>query len=78
MQLEYEPGYYVQDIGSIPKLFILAKKDEVIPEQLILAAYAKASEPKELVYVDGYHFSPYMEELDRVSELTVDWLKGNL
>ncbi|MCB0852883.1 MAG: alpha/beta fold hydrolase [Bacteroidetes bacterium] len=78
MQLEYEPGYYVQDIGSIPKLFILAKKDEVIPEQLILAAYEKASEPKELVYVDGYHFSPYMEELDRVSELTVDWLKGNL
>ena len=49
MQLEYEPGYYVQNISEIPKLFIVARNDELIPEQLIIDTYNKASKPKKLI-----------------------------
>lgn len=78
MQLEYEPGYYVQNIGAIPKLFIIAKKDELIPEELIVDAYNKASEPKKLAYIDGHHFSPYMEKLEEASNLAIAWFKAKL
>ncbi len=78
MQLEYEPGYYVQNIGAIPKLFIIAKQDELIPEPLILEAYNKATEPKKLIYIDGHHFSPYMENLQEASQQAIDWFKLNL
>ncbi|MBX7110142.1 MAG: alpha/beta hydrolase [Chitinophagales bacterium] len=75
MQLEYEPGYYVQHIGGKPKLFIVARNDEVVPEQLIVDAYNRAPEPKNLVYLDGHHFSPYMDKLQEASKLAVDWFK---
>jgi len=78
MQLEYEPGYYVQNISAIPKLFIIAREDEMVPEQLIVDAYNKASEPKKLSYIDGFHFSPYMEKLREASTLALEWFKLNL
>lgn len=78
MQLEYEPGLYVQNIGAIPKLFIIAKQDEMVPEQLILDAFNIASEPKKLIYLEGYHFSPYMEKLPEASKQALDWFKNNL
>ncbi len=78
MQLEYEPGYYVQNISAIPKLFIIARNDELIPEQLILDVYNKATEPKKLIYMDGQHFSPYMEKLPEASSLAIEWFKQNL
>lgn len=78
MQLEYEPGVYAQHIGAIPKLFLIAKKDELIPEALIVEAYNKASEPKKLAYIEGHHFSPYMENLQEASKLAIEWFKSNL
>ena len=62
----------------IPKLFIIARNDEIMPEQLIVDAYSKASEPKKLEYIDGHHFSPYMEGLPAASKLAVDWFKSHL
>ncbi len=78
MQLEYEPGYYVPQISAIPKLFIIAKQDELIPEPLILEAFNKATEPKKLMYIDGHHFSPYMENLQAASNYAIEWFKSNL
>lgn len=78
MQLEYEPGYYVQNIGAIPKLFIVAKNDEIIPEFQIVDAFNKASEPREIAYVEGHHFSPYMEGLPEASKLAIEWFKIHL
>lgn len=78
MQLEYEPGYYVQNIKAIPKLFIISRNDEMIPEQLIFDAFQKASEPKKLLYIDGHHFSPYMENLQEASKMAIEWFKSNL
>lgn len=78
MQLEYEPGYYVQNMSLLPKLFIIAKNDELIPEQLITNAFHKATEPKQLSYIEGHHFSPYMESLPEASKQAIDWFKMNL
>lgn len=78
MQLEYEPGYYVQQIGNKPKLFIIAKNDELIPEQLILDAFDKSAEPKKLAYIEGHHFSPYMEKLQEASHLAIEWFRLHL
>jgi len=78
MQLEYEPGYYAPQISAIPKLFIIAKQDELVPEPLILEAYNKATEPKKLIYIDGHHFSPYMENLQAASNQAIEWFKSNL
>ena len=78
MQLEYEPGHYVQDMGTKPKLFIIAKNDELIPEQLIMETYQKAPEPKKVAYLEGHHFSPYMSKLDEAAHLAIEWFKANL
>jgi hypothetical protein len=50
----------------------------MVPEQLIVDAYNKASEPKKLSYIDGFHFSPYMEKLREASTLALEWFKLNL
>lgn len=75
MQMEYEPGDYARRIPAIPKLFIVAKADENIPEHLIAKAYNECSEPKKLEYLDGHHFSPYMEKLSEACSLAIGWFK---
>lgn len=78
MQLEYEPGSFVTTIDTIPKLFIVAKNDEMIPESLIRETYNKASNPKKLIYLEGNHFSPYMEKLNEASDIAIEWFKAKL
>ena len=78
MQLEYEPGYYVPLIGAVPKLFIIARDDEIMPEGQILDAYNKAIEPKKLAYIEGHHFSPYMEKRQEAIQLAIQWFKAHL
>lgn len=78
MQLEYEPGAYITYIDTIPKLFIVAQNDEMIPEPLIIETYNKASEPKQLQYIKGYHFSPYQEKLQEACEMASKWFAANL
>jgi len=68
----------VQDIGPIPKLFIIARNDELVPESLIVEAYQMATEPKKLMYLDGNHFSPYMEQLQQASDLAIEWFTVHL
>lgn len=78
MQLAYEPGSYITRAANMPKLFVIAKNDELIPEADILSVYQQASEPKELVYIDGHHFSPYMEKLTEVCNIAIAFFKKYL
>ena len=78
MQLGYEPGIYTQYIDTIPKLFIIAKNDGMVPEALIQETFDKASEPKQLEFIDGHHFSPYTDQLDVASALASQWFKKHL
>lgn len=78
MQLEYNPGVYAADIPGIPKLFLIAKQDELIPEDQIKQVFQQASEPKELLYIEGNHFTPYMDGLETVSDMMAKWMMDHL
>lgn len=79
MQFAYEPGQYASLIpDGVPKLFIIARKDEMVPGEAILKAYKEAREPKKLEYLEGMHFSPYLEALPEASNLAIDWFKAHL
>lgn len=78
MQLAYEPGIYAPFIPAIPKLFIIAREDEMIPQEQIQAAFDKSVEPKALVFLDGHHFSPYTDKLEEASMTASNWFKKHL
>ena len=78
MELEYEPGSYIERTGAKPKLFLLATQDELIPESQILSVYDRAAEPKSVARFEGHHFSAYMEKQQEVSRLAIDFFKKNL
>lgn len=78
LSMEYQPRLFANKTGNIPKLFIIATHDEVMEEQGIMDVYNEMSAPKELAYIDGNHFSPYMEKFDEVSELASQWFLKNL
>lgn len=78
LQLAYEPGASVPSIGAIPKLFIIARADELIPESLIQEAFLAAAEPKELAYLEGHHFSPYMEGRAEAIRVAAEWFVAKL
>lgn len=78
MELEYEPGSYIERTGAKPKLFLLASQDELIPEGLIMSVYNRAAEPKSVAHFEGHHFSAYMEKQQEVSRLAIEFFKKNL
>ncbi|MFO0727742.1 MAG: alpha/beta fold hydrolase [Myxococcota bacterium] len=78
LELAYEPRVSVPTIGAIPKLFIIARGDELIPEALIQDAFQAATEPKQLAYLEGHHFTPYMEGRAEAIRLAAEWFVKNL
>jgi len=78
MELEYEPGTYIERTGTKPKLFLLASQDELIPESLIMSVYDRAAEPKSVATFVGNHFSAYMEQRQEISRLAIDFFRKNL
>jgi len=78
MQLDYQPGSYIKRTGTVPKLFILAKNDELIAQPLVLDAFQQAAEPKSLLFVEGHHFSPYQESLNEAAAHSITFFKKHL
>jgi dienelactone hydrolase len=78
MELEYEPGTFIERTGTKPKLFLLASQDELLPESLIMSVYDRAAEPKSVATFVGNHFSAYMEQRKEVSRLAIDFFRKNL
>ena len=78
MQLEYEPGVFINRRPHLPKLFMVASKDENIPENHIETAFIQADEPKSLVTFEGHHFSGYQEQRDRTIGFSVEFFKKYL
>jgi uncharacterized protein len=55
-------------------LMIVASQDTVANTEAELRAYAVAPEPKELVTIEGHHFTPYAgDALSRAAEAARDW-----
>lgn len=54
----FDPSVAVPYLRA-PVLFVVATGDVVASTDVALAAFASAPEPKELVMIDGHHFTPY-------------------
>jgi alpha/beta superfamily hydrolase len=63
-------------LSAKPKFFIQGERDEICPLKTMLAFYARAAEPKELVVIDGadHLFDGKVSEVaDAVEDLLGDW-----
>jgi pimeloyl-ACP methyl ester carboxylesterase len=75
--LNYNPVEALSKCGK-PKLFFLAKRDEITPPQEIREMFKKASEPKRLRELDSTHDYRYKPELiGKVNEEVWEFLQEN-
>lgn len=75
----FDPGACVPEIAPTPVLMIVATDDRVAATQLALDTFALAGEPKELVMVEGHHFSAYAGAgFEQASAATVDFFLRHL
>jgi uncharacterized protein len=75
---EYEPGFYLPSISPTPLMMIVGVHDHLTPAHIALEAYETAREPKELVLLDGGHFSAYIEAFDETSSAATRWFTQHL
>ena len=54
----FDPGACAAHLHC-PTLFVVAAHDHVAETAVALAAYDRAPEPKQLLLIDGHHFTPY-------------------
>lgn len=74
----YEPATWIDRIGPKPLLMIVASADLQTPTDLQLTAYNRALEPKELLLVDGGHYSVYTDHFSHTSAAAADWFAARL
>jgi fermentation-respiration switch protein FrsA (DUF1100 family) len=75
----FDPGVCLSAIAPTPLLMIVATEDRVAATDVALEAFALAGEPKELVMIDGHHFSAYAGPgFETASAATVDFFARHL
>lgn len=62
----WDPGFCVAHV-SAPLMMVVATEDTLCPTQVAKDSFERASEPKELVMIDGHHFSPNDESVFKVA-----------
>ncbi|KIY01126.1 uncharacterized protein Z520_02678 [Fonsecaea multimorphosa CBS 102226] len=60
---EYYPSAHIHRISPTPLLVTLALDDNLTPPDMVLEAYSRAREPKELQFIPGGHFDAYDGEI---------------
>ena len=78
----FEPAVRIDAISPTPLRMVLAKKDFLIPSDLALAAYARAHEPKSVVFLEGGHLgksegADFETASAAARDWFVQWLKPN-
>lgn len=77
--LEHAPALAIDRIAPKPLLMILAREDKWTPPALIREAYARAGEPKQLIELDGDHYTVYTGEGQRAAaDAAAHWFKAHL
>jgi fermentation-respiration switch protein FrsA (DUF1100 family) len=76
--LYFEPIDFIQRVAPTPLLMLVATRDTRTPLDLQLEAFAKAREPKELVWLEGGHYDPYQVNHDKASDAVIDFLRRQL
>lgn len=74
----YEPGAYLYRITHTPVLMIIASGDTVTPHGLQREAFSSMTCPKELLEVEGDHYTVYQEHFDATSAAAADWFERHL
>jgi uncharacterized protein len=70
----FEPAVRIDAIAPTPLRMVLAKKDFLIPMDLALTAYARAHEPKSLVFLEGGHLGKSEgDDFETASAAARDW-----
>jgi hypothetical protein len=70
----FEPAVRIDAISPTPLRMVLAKKDFLIPMDIALAAYARAHEPKSLVFLEGGHLGKSEgDDFETASAAARDW-----
>jgi predicted acyl esterase len=69
----FDPGVTVPFL-DVPLLMVVSTKDDVANTDAELAAFARAPDPKELVTIEGHHFTPYSgDALATAANAAADW-----
>lgn len=74
----YEPGSYLYRITDIPVLMIIANNDITTPHDLQREAFDGLLSPKQLLAVEGGHYSVYQEHFEQTSSAAASWFEKHL
>lgn len=74
----YEPGAYIYRITDTPVLMIIASHDITTPHELQRDAFKDLSSTKQLLEVDGGHYSVYQEHFEKTSSAAANWFEKHL
>jgi uncharacterized protein len=74
----YEAWPYVPRIAPTPLMIITESRDVVTPTDLILRAHNSATEPKQLVILDGEHYDVYTTHRAAAAGYAVKWFRRHL
>lgn len=74
----YEPGSYLYRITDVPVLMIIADRDTVTPTDLQRAAFNSLSTEKQLLVVEGDHYSVYRQHFVKTSTAAAEWFASHL
>jgi fermentation-respiration switch protein FrsA (DUF1100 family) len=74
----YEPGQWLAGIAPTPLLMLVATDDDVAPTDIALDGFARAREPKSRVFMNGNHFSHYVEQFELSSSVAIEWFDTHL
>jgi fermentation-respiration switch protein FrsA (DUF1100 family) len=75
---EYEPGSYIERVAPTPLLVITADADTLVGTDEVLAAYARALEPKRLLILPGGHYDLYGSQRAAGAHAARDWFVEHL
>jgi fermentation-respiration switch protein FrsA (DUF1100 family) len=75
---EYEPGSYIERVSPTPLLMITADADTLVGTDEVLAAYARALEPKRLLILPGGHYDLYGMQRTAGAMAARDWFIEHL
>jgi uncharacterized protein len=77
---EFDPVSLIHTIAPVPLLMIVAEKDSLLPYADLLAAYARAGEPKALLPLPCGHFDLYYREpwFGQACGAALAWFKEHL
>lgn len=75
----YAPHQFIEYVSPAPLLMVVADRDILTATDLALKAFAKASEPTELLLLHGGHFDAYGEANSEIMvKRQIEFLHKNL